>query len=62
MRANYVANMYVNAVRLNMEWDENYFPTDMVNIFTGYEDIENYEDDVESVDYDDISDSSDCEI
>ena len=34
----------------------------MANIFTGYEDIENYEDDVESVDYDDISDSSDCEI
>ena len=56
MRANDVANMYINAIKLNMyledptehggrkdgsaEWEENYFPVNLDDVFTNYENLE----------------------
>ena len=75
MRANYVANMYINAARLNMcledptehswredgsaEWKENYFSVNLDDVFINYENLETDDSDLESIDYEDFSESSD---
>ena len=56
MRVNYVANMYINVVRLNMcledpteqgqrkdgrsEWEETCFPVNLNDVFANYENLE----------------------
>ena len=78
MRANYVANMCINAVRLNMcledpthhgwredgsaEWKERYFPANLDDIFSNTENLEIDDDDLESIDSEDFSKSSDSEF
>ena len=78
MRANYVANMYMNAVKLNMclehptdhgwredgnaEWEENYFPINLDDVLTNYENLEIDDDNLQSIDYEDFSESSDSEL
>ena len=78
MRANYVANMCINAVRLNMcledpthhgwredgsaEWKERYFPANLDDIFSNTENLEIDDDGLESIDSEDFSKSSDSEF
>ena len=75
MRANYVANMYINAVRLNTcledptdhgwredgsaEWEESYFPANLDNVFSNIENLEIDHDNLESIDYEYFSESTD---
>ena len=78
MHANYVANMSINALRLNMcledptdhswredgsaEWEEKHFLENLDDVFSNIENLEISGDDLESIDYEDFSESSDIEF
>ena len=46
----------------NSEWEEKYFPVNLGDVLTNYQNLEIDDDDLESTDYEDFSESSDSEL
>ena len=46
----------------NTEWEEKYFPVNLDDLLTNYQNLEIDDDDLESTDYEHFSESSDSEL